>query len=107
MEGDAKYAPSQDLPDIPYGRWAEMLGLRGTRVEEPDAIRPAWEAAFAADRPMGIDAGVDPNVPPLPPHISFEQAVAMTRAILKGDPDSAEIIRHALGDLAEAYRPHR
>jgi pyruvate dehydrogenase (quinone) len=54
-----------------------------------------------------LEAIVDTNVPPLPPHITLEQAVAVTQAILKGDPDRAAIIRQTLRDLVEDYVPHR
>jgi pyruvate dehydrogenase (quinone) len=53
-----------------------------------------------------IDAVVDPNVPPLPPHITFEQAKAMTRSLLKGDPDRGAIVRQTLRDLIEDVVPH-
>src|SRR5579884_2367620 len=72
--GDTKFEPSQDVPDFPYARYAESIGLRGIRVDSPDAVGPAWEQALAADRPVVVEAYTDPNVPPLPPHITFDQA---------------------------------
>jgi pyruvate dehydrogenase (quinone) len=101
MIGDVKYPTTQDLPDVPYADYARLLGLEGTRVESPAEIGPAWDAALAADRPFVIDAVVDPDVPPLPPHINAEQAKMMTRALLKGDPDRGAIIRQTLRDAVE------
>ena len=106
-EGDPKYEASQDLPDFPYARYAELLGLRGIRVDDPEDVGAAWDEALAADRPVVYEAIVDPEVPPLPPHVGFDQAKAMVRAIYRGDPDAAEIIRHSFADLAEGYIPHR
>jgi pyruvate dehydrogenase (quinone) len=95
MSGDAKFEGSQDLPDFPYARYAEMLGLHGVRVDTPDRVGPAWEEALAADRPVIYEAVTDPNVPPLPPHITIEQAKALTSALLKGDPDARQIVKQS------------
>lgn len=105
MEGDPKFEASQYVPDFPYAQYAEMLGLKGIRVDSPDAVRPAWQAAFAADRPVVIDAITDPNVPPLPPHISFEQAKAYAATLLKGDPDEASIIKQTIKGVKENILP--
>jgi pyruvate dehydrogenase (quinone) len=96
MNGDPKFEGSQSLPDVPYARFAEMIGLNGIRVEDPAGIGPAWEEALAADRPTVLDFVVDPEVPPLPPHISLEQAKAFTSAVLGGDPSSGRLIAQSL-----------
>ena len=102
MEGDAKLESSQDLPDFPYARYAELLGLGGIRVDAPDQVGSAWDRALAADGPVLIEAITDPDVPPLPPHIRMEQAKGMARSIFKGDPDSTSTIRQSLkGKLQE------
>jgi pyruvate dehydrogenase (quinone) len=102
MEGDRKLDASQDLPDFPYARYAEMLGLRGIRIDSPDQVPGAWDEALASDGPVLIEAITDPEVPPLPPHISFEQAKEMALAMAKGDPNRGRIIRNSLrGKLAE------
>jgi pyruvate dehydrogenase (quinone) len=105
-EGDPKFEASQDLPDVPYARWAELLGFKGIRVEDPDEVAGAWEEAFSADRPVVYEAVVDAEVPPIPPHISFDQAKSITRALYRGDPAAAEVIRHSLAELVEEYIPH-
>ena len=99
MGGDVKFSASQDLPDVPYGRYAELLGLRGVRVEDPQEVGAAWDAALSADRPTVIDAVVDPDVPPLPPHITVEHARNMTQALLQGDPDRRGIVKQAFRQL--------
>ena len=65
----------------------------------------AWDEALAADRPFVIDAVVDADVPPLPPHITLEQALSMTRALLKGDPDWRGVIRQSFRDKISEYLP--
>jgi pyruvate dehydrogenase (quinone) len=107
MIGDVRYPSTQELPDVPYAQWAELLGLRGIRVEHPEHIGAAWDQALSADRPCVLDVVVDPNVPPLPPHIAPDQAKAMVQTILKGDPDTRRFLRHTLHDLADGVLPHR
>jgi pyruvate dehydrogenase (quinone) len=96
MTGDAKFDASQDLPDFPYAAYAESLGLRGIRVDKPEQIAGAWEAALSADRPVVLEAVTDPNVPLLPPHITLEQARHLTTALAKGDSDAPGIIRQTV-----------
>lgn len=99
MEGDPKFEASQDLPDFPYARYAELIGLLGIRVDQPEQLGDAWEHALSADRPVVLEVVVDPDVPPLPPHITFKQAKAYVSAILQGDPDSADIIKASIKQL--------
>jgi pyruvate dehydrogenase (quinone) len=103
MEGSPKFATSQDLPDVAYADFAESLGLRGLRVEDAEAVGAAWDQALAADRPFVIDAVTDPDVPPLPPHITFDQARSMASALLKGDPDAVGVIRQSVLDKLREY----
>jgi pyruvate dehydrogenase (quinone) len=86
MEGDPRFAASQDIPYVPFEQWAELIGLRGIKVDTPDAIDRAWEQALSADRPVIINAITDPEEPPLPPHITLSQAKGFTESVLKGDP---------------------
>ncbi len=99
MEGDPKYEASQDLPRIDYAAYAKLIGLHGMIVETPEDVVKAWDVALASNRPFVIDAHVDPDVPPLPPHITFEQARAYVSALAKGDPDRAGIIRQAVRNM--------
>jgi pyruvate dehydrogenase (quinone) len=105
LEGDPKYETSQDVPDFHYDRYAELLGLKGIRVDDPEAVRGVWQEAFAADRPVVIDAITDPDVPPLPPHITLEQAKNYASTLLKGDPDEAGIIKQTLKGIKASIRP--
>ncbi|HET9718629.1 MAG TPA: thiamine pyrophosphate-requiring protein [Solirubrobacteraceae bacterium] len=107
MEGNPKFEGSQDLPDFPYARYAEMLGLRGIRVESPEQAGPAWEEALSAGVPAVIEAVTDPEVPPLPPHITVEQAKALMSAMLAGDPNTPEIIRQSFKQKVQEFIPGR
>jgi pyruvate dehydrogenase (quinone) len=96
MAGDPKFEASQELPDFPYARYAELIDLRGVRVDAPERVAEAWEQALAADRPVVFEAVTDPNVPPLPPHITLEQARALATALRAGDPDARSVLRESV-----------
>src|SRR4051794_26127044 len=102
MSGDAKLEASQVLPDFDYAGYARLIGLHGVRVDEPDAVGAAWDACLNAGRPAVLEAITDPEVPPLPPHIRFDQAKGMARALARRDPAAREMISQSLkGKLAE------
>ncbi|HVU05918.1 MAG TPA: thiamine pyrophosphate-requiring protein [Polyangiaceae bacterium] len=105
MTGDIKYEASQDLPNFPYARFAEECGLRGIVVDDPEKVGAAWEEALAADRPVVLEAITDPNVPTLPPHITFEQARNFAQALLKGDPEQSGILRQGVKEMMEGWFP--
>ncbi len=92
MVGFPRFAPSQDVPDFPYARYAELIGLRGIRVDAPDRVAAAWDEALAADRPVVLDAVVDPDVPTLPPYLTEKQQQALAQA-LAGDPAAPGVRR--------------
>ncbi len=107
MAGDPRLDASQSVPDFPYAAYAESLGLRGIRVDRPEDVGGAWDAALSADRPVVLEAITDPNVPPLPPHITFEQAKAFMSSVLAGDAEALGFIKQTVKDAAESYLPHR
>ena len=98
--GDPRYDTSQRLEDMDYAAYAELLGLRGIRVDDPDDVAAAWDAAFAADRPVVLDVHTDKNVPPLPAHVTFEQAKGVAKALLGGDPDAGDVIANSARSVA-------
>ncbi|GGY74225.1 thiamine pyrophosphate-requiring protein [Pseudoduganella plicata] len=105
MGGNPKFEASQTMPDFPYAAYAELLGLKGIRVDTPEGVAAGWEAAFAADRPCVLEMVVDPNVPPLPPDVSPKQAKAYFSALLKGDPDALATVKASIKETWEAWFP--
>ncbi|MBA2934473.1 thiamine pyrophosphate-requiring protein [Sphingomonas sp. CGMCC 1.13654] len=92
MEGNPKFETTQDLPNVPYHQFAEMIGLEGIYCDSPDAVGAAWDRALAADKPVVINFKTDPSVPPLPPHIKLEQAKSFMFSLTQ-DPDTRSVIR--------------
>ncbi len=93
MEGNPRFCATQTVPDVPYHRFAEMLGLEGIYVDDPDQLGAAWERALAADRPVVLEVKTDAEVPPLPPHITLEQARNLLGTLVKGDPNEVGVIK--------------
>lgn len=106
MTGNPEFTGSQDLPDFPYARYAELLGLKGIKVDDPDKLGDAWDEAFSADRPVVLEAVVDPDVPTIPPHITFDQMVKFTKTVFKGDAHEKGIIAQTFKDVMEEVLPH-
>ena len=104
LTGNPKYEGSQDVPDFPYAEYANMLGLKGIKVDKPEDIERTLDEAFRADRPVVYEAYTDPEVPPLPPHIKVGQAKAFVSALLKGDPDSIDMIKQSWKDMIAEYQ---
>ncbi|KQV50392.1 thiamine pyrophosphate-binding protein [Pelomonas sp. Root1217] len=99
-EGDPKFSASQDLPAFPFADFARLLGLQGLRVDRPEDIAGAWAQALTADRPVLLEFMTDPNVPPLPPHLSLKQASHYAKALLLGDPDARQVV---MATMREAW----
>lgn len=92
MQGNPRFDTSQRVPPFDYAAYASQLGLTALRIERPEEIGPVLRQAFEADRPVLIDALVDPNVIPLPPHIHPEQALNFVKAVLKGDSQAFRLV---------------
>jgi pyruvate dehydrogenase (quinone) len=96
MEGAPTFTESQRLPDVSYEGFARSLGLGGIAVDKPEQVAAAWDQALAADRPTVLDFRTDPDVPPIPPHATFEQAKDLAKSLLHGDPNSLGVIKEGL-----------
>jgi pyruvate dehydrogenase (quinone) len=92
MEGDPKFDATQQIPDVPYHRFAELIGLKGIYCDNPEEVATAWREALAADRPVVLEFKTDPEVPPLPSHITLEQAKSFMETVVKGDPKEGSML---------------
>jgi len=107
MGGAPKFEESQSLPDVSYADVARSMGLRAIAVDTDDAIGPAWDEALAADEPTVLDIRCDPEMPPIPPHATYEQAKELVESILKGDPARWRLIAQGIKTKAQEFVPHR
>jgi pyruvate dehydrogenase (quinone) len=105
MEGDPKFEASQRIPNVPYHRFAELIGLKGIFVDRPENLGSAWDEALASDRPVLLEVKTDPEVPPMPPHLTFEQVKNLTASVVKGDPESEGVIRGTVRQVLSSVLP--
>ncbi|MFF9125212.1 thiamine pyrophosphate-requiring protein [Streptomyces sp. NPDC014889] len=104
MAGDPKYPGSQYIPDVPYAKYAEMLGLKGIYCDKPKKVGKAWDDALASDVPVVLEFKVDQEIAPIPPHIMLAQGKKAAKAAVH-DPERAGIaakgVRQKLTEVAE------
>ncbi len=92
MEGNPRFPTTQDLPDVPYAKFAELIGLKGIFVDRPEDLGAAWDAALTSDRPVILEVKTDPEVAPLPPHLTMAQAKAFMTSMAKGDRGAGRVL---------------
>ena len=105
MQGDPKFDATQQIPDVPYHRFGELIGLKGIFCDDPERVGAAWQEALAADRPVVLEFKTDPEVPPLPSHITLKEAKSFMSAALKGDPKEGSMLAGAARQVLSAILP--
>jgi pyruvate dehydrogenase (quinone) len=107
MGGAPKFEESQNLPEVSYADFARGLGLEAITVRDPEELGAAWERLLAADRPGVLDVYCDPEVPPIPPHATLDQAKSGLEAVLKGDPSAAHLLVEGAKTKLQEFLPGR
>jgi pyruvate dehydrogenase (quinone) len=104
--GAGKTESTQSIPDFPYHRYAELIGLKGIFVDNPDRVGAAWDEALAADRPVILEAYTDPNVPPLPPHITLKDAKNFMM-MMRDEPELGSVLKNTAKELLTSIIPSK
>ncbi len=107
LAGDPEFEASQDVPEFDFASYAASLGLKGIRITKADDLGTGWDEAFLADRPVVLDILTDPDVPTIPPHITFKQMVNMSKTLIHGDPHEKGIIRQTFKDAMQSLFPNK
>jgi pyruvate dehydrogenase (quinone) len=107
MAAAPKFVESQVLPDVDYASFAAGLGLNALAVKDPEELADAWRDALSADRPSVLDVYTDPDMPPIPPHATWEQFKSATTAVLAGDEDRVGFVKTGLKAKAQEFLPHK
>jgi pyruvate dehydrogenase (quinone) len=102
--GAGKTESTQSIPDFPYHRYAELIGLKGIFVDHPDQVGAAWDEALTADRPVILEAYTDPNVPPLPPHITLKDAKNFMM-MMRDEPELGSVLKNSAKELLTSIVP--
>jgi pyruvate dehydrogenase (quinone) len=104
LAGDPRFPGTQYIPDVPYAKYAELLGFKGIFCDNPKKMGAAWDEALSSkDLPVLLEVKTDPDVPPLPPHIKFEMAMKMAEALSGDEPDRVGIMEKSLKGKAVEF----
>lgn len=104
--GAGKTLSTQSIPDFPYHRYAELIGLKGIFVDNPERVGAAWDEALSADRPVVLEAYTDPNVPPLPPHITLKEAKNFI-SMIPSEPELGSVLKNSAKELLTSVLPEK
>ncbi|MFC4001917.1 thiamine pyrophosphate-requiring protein [Prauserella oleivorans] len=107
MGGAPKFEESQSLPDISYAAFASALGFDAVSVDDPAQLGDAWDRALTASGPVLLDVRCDPEVPPIPPHATFEQMKSTAEALVKGDPNAWHLLVQGAKTKMQEFVPGR
>jgi len=105
MGGAPKFEDSQSLPEVSYADVARSMGLLAISADTDDAVAGAWEAALSAEGPILLDIRCDPEVPPIPPHATYEQMKDLTSAVLRGDPNAWHLVYQGAKTKLQEFIP--
>ena len=97
---------TQSIPDFPYHKYAELIGLKGIFVDDPEKLGVAWEEALSADRPVILEVYADPNVPPLPPHITLKDATHFM-TMMGDEPELGSVLKNSAKQILAGVLPGR
>ncbi len=96
LEGNPEFGVS--LQPIDFAGFAMNCGAAGFTIENPQDAPSVLREALSHRGPAIVQAVVDPNEPPLPGHVSTEQALKFSEALVRGQKDAWEIIKTVAED---------
>jgi pyruvate dehydrogenase (quinone)/pyruvate oxidase len=92
----------EQRPD--FAPWAQACGGRGIRVDKNDELESAIAEAFAHPGPALVDVTVNPDEPPMPAKVQYEQAKGFLKAFLAGQPRRATIASTLFRDKLTEFK---
>jgi pyruvate dehydrogenase (quinone) len=91
-------------PFVDYAALATANGALGIKVERPGDLRAAVQQALSHNGPALVDVNVNPDEPPMPGKVEYEQARKFAEAFIKGQPRKATIATTLFRDKIEQLR---
>jgi pyruvate dehydrogenase (quinone)/pyruvate oxidase len=91
-------------PFVDYTSLATANGALGIKVDRPDGVRAAIERALGHDGPALVDVNVNPDEPPLPGKVEYQQAKKFAEAFLRGQPRKSTIATTLFRDKIEQLK---
>jgi pyruvate dehydrogenase (quinone) len=91
-------------PFVDYSAIATANGAFGVKVTQPGDLPGAVRQALSHDGPALVDVNVNPDEPPMPGKVEYEQAKKFAQAFLKGQPHKATIATTLFKDKIQQLR---
>jgi pyruvate dehydrogenase (quinone) len=91
-------------PFVDYTALASANGALGIKVDRPDGVRTALERALGHDGPALVDVNVNPDEPPLPGKVEYQQAKKFAEAFLRGQPRKSTLATTLFRDKIEQLK---
>jgi pyruvate dehydrogenase (quinone) len=104
LTGDPKFPGSQWIPNFPYARYAELVGFHGVYCDSPDDVGRAWDEALAANRPCVLEVKVDPEIPPMAPHVKEAMVKKSIKAMAAGDPEAMGVMEKSVREKLVEFK---
>jgi pyruvate dehydrogenase (quinone) len=102
--GFPEYAVRHRCPEADFSAWARACGAYGMKVRRPDELPDVVEEMLAYPGPALLDCDVNPDEPPLPGKIRYEQAKHFTEAFVRGQPHKAQVAASVIRDKLNEWR---
>jgi pyruvate dehydrogenase (quinone)/pyruvate oxidase len=87
-----------------FAPWATSCGARAWEVDQPGELELVVKEALSCPGPALVDVHVNPEEPPLPAKVSYEQAKGFARAWLHGQPRKATMASTLFRDKLDQLR---
>ena len=87
-----------ELQPIDFAAVARGFGMIGFTLEDPRRAAMVVEEALSHPGPVLIEAVVDPYLPPLPAHVTADQALKFAKSVAKGTPERGKIVRSIVAE---------
>jgi pyruvate dehydrogenase (quinone) len=91
-------------PFVNYAAIATGNGAFGVKVVRPGELPDAIRQALSHDGPALVDVNVNPEEPPMPGKVEYEQAKKFVEAFLRGQPHKATIATTLFRDKIQQLR---
>ncbi|WP_422735745.1 thiamine pyrophosphate-dependent enzyme [Micromonospora sp. WMMD729] len=102
--GYPEYAVRHRQPEADFSTWARGCGAFGVKVTDAKALPGAIREALAHPGPALVDCDVNPNEPPMPGKIKYDQAKHFTEAFLRGQPHKVATVASVARDKINELR---
>ena len=89
--GYPEYGVRHSDPFTDFTGIATAYGALGLKVTHPGEVRDAISQALCHDGPALVDVMVNPDEPPMPGKVEYEQAKGFVKAFLAGQPRKSTI----------------